>query len=349
LRTALSVSPATPTESLMFTQRRLSSRASFGAALILTLSGATAALAEAPTPPSAPRVVVTIAPIHGLAAAVMEGVGAPELLVKGAFSEHTYALKPSDAQKLSEAQIVARVAPNLEIFLDKSLKNIPKEARTLNLSDQPGLTLWPMRAGGDFESHQHDEHGDHDHDDGHDHDHDDDHDGHVSDPHLWLDPSNAQLIADRLADALAQVDPSHAAQYKANAESLKTRLRALDDELRAELTPLHGKPYIVFHDAYQYFEKRYGLNPVGSISLSSAQPPSARHMMDLRQKIQRLGALCIFSEPQFDPKLANALAEGTSAQTGVLDGLGADLANGPDLYFILLRKLAQNLKSCIDR
>jgi zinc transport system substrate-binding protein len=261
--------------------------------------------------------------------------------VKGAFSEHAYALKPSDAKKLSEAQIVARMGPNLEIFLDKPLKNLPKEAITLDLSDQPGLTFWPMRLSANFEPHKHD-------DDPSDHEHEE-HDEHGADPHLWLDPANAALIADRFATAFAQVDPPHASLYKANAETLKTRLHALDDELRAELKPLHGKPYIVFHDAYQYFERRYDLSPAGSISLSSAQPPSARHMMELRQKIQRLGAMCVFSEPQFDPKLAHALAEGTSAKIGVLDGLGASLPNGPELYFILLRKLGQNLKSCINQ
>lgn len=329
----------------MFTRHYPSLRTGLGVALIsaLILAASCTLTASAQTPAPAPRVVVTIAPIHALAAAIMEGVGTPELLVKGAFSEHTYALRPSDAKKLSEARIVARVGPGLEVFLNKALKSLPKEALTLDLSGLPGLTLWPMRAGADFGQHNHDEeHGGHDHAS-----HDDDE--HGFDPHLWLDPANAAVIADRLADALVEVDPPHAAQYKTNAEALKTRLHGLDDELRAQLGPLRDKPYIVFHDAYQYFEKRYGLSPVGSISLSSAQPPSARHMMDLRHKIQRLGAICVFSEPQFDPKLAKALTEGTGARTGVLDGLGSGLDNGPELYFILLRKLAQNLKSCIDQ
>lgn len=321
---------------------------------ILTLVAALffAAAGETPAPAQTytPRVVVTIAPVHSLTASIMEGVGSPDLLIRGTFSEHTYAEKPSDARKINDADVLIRVASNLESFLNSSWDHFAKVPYTINLNTEPGMVLWPVRAGGNFQPHSHgeEEHASHNHSGNDDHSTE----GHLDkeslpDPHTWLDPANAAVMAERIAAKLVEANPSHADQYRRNLAALKSRLSALNDELRAELLPLHDKPYVVFHDAYQYFERRYGLSPVGSISLSSAQAPGARHMDELRQKIRGLKAVCVFTEPQFDPKLANALIEGSGARTAMLDGLGANLTAGPNLYFDLLRKLAQDLRSCV--
>jgi zinc transport system substrate-binding protein len=341
-----------PEQQLRKSSARIPITLGLGATLIASaLLSLSAAVAQPQSKP--PRVLATIAPIHSLAAAVMKGVGVPELLVEGTFSEHTYTLKPSDARKLNEAQIIVRVAPNLETFLNKSLESLPKAARVINLVTAPGMVLWPVRVGGDFEPHDHFKLNEHKEGRGHDHGNGE-HGGHehatpdeFPDPHIWLDPRNAARIADAISASLIELDPAHTERYKNNTETLKARLAALDASLSAELSSLRNKPYVVFHDAYQYFEKRYGLNPVGSISLSSAQPPGAGHMKKLRQKIQNLKAVCVFTEPQFDARLANALIEGTNAKTAVLDGIGANLATGPELYFDLERQLAQSLKSCV--
>ena len=174
------------------------------------------------------------------------------------------------------------------------------------------------------------------------------HKGDAVDGHAWLDPDNAKIMTDRIRQVLAAKYPEHAAVFKANAAALEARLDALAAELEGDLAPIADKPYIVFHDAFQYLERRFGLNVVGSISISPDVPPSARRLTELRRKIQSLGAVCVFAEPSFDRRLVDSLIEGTSARTGTLDAEGGSLDPGPDLYFTLMRKLAGALKGCLS-
>jgi zinc transport system substrate-binding protein len=299
------------------------------------------------------KVAVTIAPVHSLTAAVMDGLGAPTLLVRAGSSEHSYSMRPSDARKLNEAQIVIRVSDQLETFLNKPIAALSKQATIVTLADTPGLTLLPPREGGTFEAHahQHESHA-HGEDKGkHDHDADThDEDGHEEaevDPHFWLDTANAALIADRIATALGQARPEEAAAYKANAEKLKERLGALDTELKGQLSGVGSASFIVFHDAYQYFEARYGIKAAGSITVSPERQPGAARLKAIRAKIAEASSACVFSEPQFEPKLVARLVEGTKAKTGTLDGLGASLPEGADLYFAMMRRLATSLKGCL--
>jgi zinc transport system substrate-binding protein len=294
------------------------------------------------------KVVVTIAPIHSLASAVMEGRGQPLLLVKGASSEHTYSMRPSDARALSEADIVIRVSDTLETFLNKPIASLAQQARLVTLADIAGMKLLAPRESGAFEAHHHDEtagEGSEDH-----------HHGHAAgtheegayDPHLWLDTGNAALIADQLAEVLGQARPEDAAVFRANAAKLKARLIALDAELKTQLAGMANARFIVFHDAYHYFEERYGLAASGSITVSPERQPGVARLQAIRAKIAEAKSACVFSEPQFEPKLVSRLVEGTKAKTGTLDGLGAGLPDGPDLYFTMMRNLAASLKSCLS-
>ncbi|AWK86108.1 zinc ABC transporter substrate-binding protein ZnuA [Azospirillum thermophilum] len=319
---------------------------------VLLLSLASAARAEGP------KVVASIKPIHSLVASVMQGVGEPALLVKGAGSPHTYALKPSDAKALSAADLVVWVGPELEGFLEKPLKSNAPKATVVTLMEQPGMLLLDAREGGAWEPHDHGhahEHG-HGHDHGHDkkaagkaggHDDDHDHDHDEVNTHIWLDPANARRIAAAVAEALAVRDPANAETYRTNAERTGARIDQLDAELKAALGPVARKPFVVFHDAYQYFEARYDLGAVGSITVNPERRPSAKRLSAIRAKISGLEAACVFAEPQFEPALVRTIIEGTKAKTGVLDPEGADLADGPDLYFTLMRNLAAGLRGCL--
>ena len=282
------------------------------------------------------NVVVTIKPLHALVSQVMTGVGTPELLVQGAASPHTYALKPSDASKLNRADVFFRMSDAMEPFTAKVAKSLPKRVQVVTLQDSRGLKLYQRRSGATF-----DDGHDHSGDGGHDHDHD------ATDGHAWLDPVNAKVLADRIAQVLSAKEPANAARFAANAATLKTKLDELSTELARDLAPVAGKPYIVFHDALQYFERRYKLRVAGSISISPDVPPSAKRLSTLRKKIASLGAVCVFAEPQFDTRLVDNLIEGTRARTGTIDPEGIKIEAGPDLYFALLRNLTRDLKNCL--
>ena len=310
------------------------------------------------------KVVTSIKPVHSLVSGVMVGVGVPSLIIDGAGSPHTYSLKPSQAKQLQDAKLVFWMGDELETFLEGPIENIAQNATAIKLIDAHGLKKIKFREGGMFDDHGHDDHDEHDHEKHDDHDdekhakkeHDDhgDHDGHDDhghgefDPHVWLDPVNAKAIVHEIEEALVKADPEHASIYEANAHKMMEKLDTLTAELREELEPVHEKGFIVFHDAYQYFEQRFDIAAIGSITVSPEVMPGAERVSELREKILELNATCVFSEPQFEPKLVETLVEGTGARTGVLDPLGATLAKGPDLYFQLIRNMASSLKKCLS-
>lgn len=299
------------------------------------------------------KVVTSIKPVHSLVAAVMQGVGTPDLIVEGAGSPHTYALKPSQAKQLQEADLVFWMSHDLEAFLEKSIDGIATKAVSVPLMESRGLMTLGFREGGAFDDHGHDEHDDHDEhdkDDDHDHEKHDDHDEHDHgevDPHVWLDPENAKAMVHEIEEALAKADPANAATYESNAEAVMAKLDSLVAEIDSELQPVKGRGYIVFHDAYQYFENRFGVSAIGSITVSPEVLPGAERISDLQEKVRSLDATCVFSEPQFEPKLVATVTENTNARTGVLDPLGAAIDKGPNLYFTLIRNMASSLKNCL--
>ena len=311
-------------------------------------------------------VVTSIKPVHSLVSSVMNGVGSPYLILDGASSPHTYSLKPSEARKLQEAKLVFWMGDEIEAFLKEPIKNISDSAETIKLLNAHGLKRIKFREGGMFDDHGHDDHEKHaekkhDHgDDDHEkhaekkHDHGGDdhekHDNHAHgeiDPHVWLDPVNAKALVHEIEEALVKADPAHSSVYRENARKLRSQLDSLVNELRDQLEPVQDKSFIVFHDAYHYFEQRFDVSAVGSITVSPEVLPGAQRISELREKIMSLGAACIFSEPQFEPKLVKSLVEGSGAKTGVLDPLGASIASGPDMYFQLLRNMASSIKTCL--
>ncbi|ODT67574.1 MAG: zinc ABC transporter substrate-binding protein [Pelagibacterium sp. SCN 63-23] len=298
---------------------------------------------------AAPRVVASTKPIHSLVSAVMQGLGEPILIVKGAASPHTYSLRPSDAAALEAAEIVFWTGHGMELFLADALDTLATGAKVVELAQSPGIQLLSIREGGAFESHAHgDEDHLHDHE-GHDHEDEDEHEHEhgEGDMHFWLDPQNAALMVTEVANVLSATDPGNAAAYAANAEAELLRLDALEAELRDDLAPIAGKPFIVFHDAYQYFERRFGLDVAGTVTVSPETMPGAARIDQLRAKLAELGATCVFAEPNFEPAIVRTIVEGTDAGAGTLDPEGSALAEGPDLYPELLRGLANGLLDCL--
>jgi zinc transport system substrate-binding protein len=307
-----------------------------------------------------PKVVVSMKPIHSLVASVMEGTGTPDLLVKGPASAHTYSMRPADAKTLSRSKVVFWVGAGMENFLVGPLGSLGKKAKIVALGEAEGLTLRPYREGASWEVHErHDDDGKragagHAHErekrsgaagqrhDEHGHD---EHGGH--DMHVWLDPLNAKAMVPAIVRALSEADKTNAARYAANGKALETKLDALDLRLKAELAPLQGRPFVVFHDAYQYLERRYGVEAVGSITASPDRPPGAERLREIRRKIEATKAACVFAEPQFEPRLVRTVTEGTGARTGTLDPHGASYEPGPNLYFDLLEGLSEGLRDCL--
>jgi len=315
------------------------------------------------------NVVASIKPIHSLVAAVMAGVGQPRLIVSGSGSPHAYALKPSQAAMLERADLVFWIGHKLEAFLEKPLKTIAAKAKSVELLASKDLIKLDLREGGPFEGHQHDAHDAHEtsgrkrhdrHDikkSHHDHSHGQsqkvsagrDHGGREFNAHVWLDPINAKVMVRDIKNALSAVDPANAKRYEANAKSVMERLDDLTAEITVKLKPYKGRGFIVFHDAYQNFEKRFGLTALGSITVSPEVRTGARRVRTLRSKVREIGPTCVFSEPQFEPKLVSTVVEGTSAKSGVLDPLGTSLKGGPELYFKLLRNMAASFATCLLR
>jgi zinc transport system substrate-binding protein len=279
-------------------------------------------------------VAVSIPPLHGLVAAVMQGVGAPALLLRQG-SPHGYVMRPSDARALAASRLVFLVDPRFESFLRKPLAALPA-ARVVTASTAPGIRLTAARRGGRWEPEPHDH--------GHDRPHEA---GPETDFHLWLAPANARAIAAQAAAALSGADPANAARYAANAKALAARIEALETDLRARLAPLRDKPYIVFHDAYHYFEDAFGLRPAGAVTVAPDRQPGIRRLQQIRAAIAQAGARCVFAEPQFEPAVVGTIVEGTGARAGTLDPLGARIPPGPEAWFALMDGLAGSLERCL--
>lgn len=321
--------------------RRTAASLALGLAVSAAAFGAAKAFGAEALASNVPKVVVTTKPVHALVAAVMDGVATPALLVSGASSPHTFTLRPSSARAINEADVFIRVSERLEPFTRKIVTALPEGVTLITLDDEPGVSHLPQRSGGTFEPHHHDhgeEHEDHD-------DHDEEQGG--NDPHIWLDPENAKAIADGVAAQLSKRYPEYADRFASNARQLDARISKQQSQLAAKLAVVKDRPFIIFHDATQYFEHRFGLTAAGSITLSPDIPPSARRLTDLRQKIKGIGAVCVFAEPGYQPSLVAAVTEGTLARTGTIDAEAQLLEPGTDLYFKLMEGLGDSLARCL--
>lgn len=297
----------------------------------------------------APKVVVSIAPVHSLVASVMQGVGEPLLLVRPEMSDHDYALKPSDLRKISDADLVVWIGEPLETYLTKPLQT--EGVLDLELIDVAGAdphiygeessSDLNHRPGAGEAAHAEDEQvSGTDGEPGHDH--------FGLDPHIWLDPVRAQAIVAAIAEDLARLDAANADRYRQNATSAAAELRDLDKAIRARLMPLAAKPFITFHDGYSYFVERYGLNQVGQMTVNPEQRPGAATVRALRDLVAAEGVACAFAEPQFDRGIVESLAGEARIKVGSLDALGAGLEPGPSLYGALLRRNAEAVEACLS-
>ena len=313
-----------------------------------TIFTLTAALFLVLTPLKAEISVVTsIKPLHSLTSYIMEGVGEPELIIDGVASPHNFQIKPSHAKMLQNADLVIWIGEDLESFLPTALKSIPKDAVVFELLDQSGLKKLKFREKNIFEGH--DDHGHDEHakkeDDHDDHGHDDHGHGHGSfDPHIWLDPANAKVIVKKITNQLSKIDKDNASTYKANSKKVIKDLDGLIKEVKNEINK--DASFVVFHDAYQYFEKRFGLSVIGALTVNPDIMPGAEQLSEIREVIEHEKAKCIFSEPQFNPNIINSIASDTGVKTGVLDPLGANIDKGKNMYFDLIKDMSNSLKDC---
>jgi zinc transport system substrate-binding protein len=345
---------------------------------LLTLS-LTATLMGGTAYADAPKVAVDIAPVHSLVARVMDGVGTPDLIVQPGASPHEYSLRPSDAAALQNADLVFWIGPDLTPWLTDTIETLAPDAAVTELLEADGTIELEFREGALFEAHDHDDddHEDHEdeaHDDHDDHDeegHDDedhedhadeeaDHDDHddeeaghdehdhgAHDPHAWLSPQNAMTWLNVIAGQLSAADPDNAGAYFANAAAGRTEIEALIGEVTATLDPVRDGQFVVFHDAYQYFEADFDFPASGAISIGDASDPSPARIAEIQDRIAEQGIDCVLAEPQFNPGLVATVLDGTEAQTGILDPLGSDLEPGPTLYPQLIRNLSTALAGCM--
>ena len=318
------------------------------------------------------KVVASIKPIHSLASYLMDGVAKPDLIVDGYASPHGFALKPSHAKMLQEADLIFWVGEDLENFLVKPLGSIAQKAEKIELMEIKGLKKLKFRERNIFDDHDdhghkeddHDDHAkkeedpdEHEHEDEHkedDHDehkedgHDEHgHEGHAHgehDPHIWLDPSNAKVILKEMTEHLIENDPENKDKYKSNLKKATKDLDKLTKKVKSELNKDFKS--IVFHDAYQYFEKRFNVNVLGAFTVNTDVLPGAEQLSEIREIIEHDKVSCIFSEPQFNPDIINAVAKDMDIKTGVLDPLGATLKPGKDLYFDLISNMSKSFKGC---
>ena len=287
------------------------------------------------------KVLVSIKPFHSLVSAIMQGVSEPLLLLNGNNSPHSFALRPSSAENLQQADLVFWAGETLEGFLTKPLQSLASSAKLVTMQETAGLRLWPLRSGIAWQKHEADSTNDPNVEN-------ETASTYGTDPHIWLDPYNAKIISSKIVEILTAMDPQNAQSYRINGEKYGLRLELLDSRLKSEMTKIAKTPYMVFHDAYQYFEKRYQLNAVGSVTLHIGYGSSVRRLMEVRKSIQKEKIRCIFSEPQFSPKLLQTVTAGTNVKIGILDPLGAGLEPGTELYFTLLNNLSHALSNCLN-
>lgn len=313
-----------------------------------------------------PQVATDIAPVQSLVAQVMEGVGSPDVIVRAGQSPHGYAMRPSEAAALGAADLVVWMGEDLTPWLGSALENLADDARVVTLLDVPNTVLWDSRDTATFHEMNEDGHDDHAHDDheihGDEHDdhakddhadhanHDEhDHGGHDHDgldPHAWLDPTNAMTWLDVIAEELAAIDPANAGTYRSNAKAGQAKLKDLQGTLDNQLTPMRGKEFLVFHDAYQYFEQRFALNTAGAVSISDASEPGPKRLVELRELVKEHDIHCVFAEPQFNTSVITSVF-GDDIRVGTLDPLGMAQKAGIAHYGDTLQAMADEIAACL--
>jgi zinc transport system substrate-binding protein len=298
-----------------------------------------------------PNVAVDIAPLHSLVSRVMAGIEGPKLIIQAGASPHEYQLRPSEAKALQDASLVFWMGEGLTPWMKNAVETLSKNAKKVTLLEVRETNLLEFRENALFEKHDHDDHDEKDdHDDHDDHDKKDDHDDHghgAHDPHAWLSLENAKTWLNLIAAELSTADPENAGTYFANAASGRMEIDSLAIEINEILDPVRGKSFVVFHDAYQYFEKSFDFPSAGAISLSDASDPSPSRVAKIQGRVKNEKVTCVLAEPQFNPGIVDTVLSGTDAKTGIIDPLGSELELGPELYSHLMRNIAKTLAGCL--
>ena len=315
------------------------------------------------------KVVTTIKPLHSLISRIMETRGEPQLIIEGTNNPHTFVFKPSHAKMIEEADIIFWIGEDLEAFMEKPLDSLAEKAQVISFMELSSIEKLKFREKNIFDDHDghEDEHEGHEDEDDHGHkddDHDDDHDGHEDeheghdddhndahahahgefDAHIWLDPVNAKKMVLEIAHELSDLDPNNKVKYENNANATIKSLDELVDSNKKILSK--DISYVVFHDAYQYFEKRFGVIPAGALTLNPDVLPGAKQIADIQDVINDKGIKCIFSEPQYNPKIIETIGNDMKISTGVMDPLGAYIDAGPSMYSDLINGIANSIKDC---
>ena len=286
------------------------------------------------------KVVTSIKPIHSLASYIMDGVGSPDVIVDGYSSPHGFQLKPSHAKMLENADIIFWIGEGLENFLEKPLDTISKKAKKIEFLDVKGIKKLKFREKNIFDEHDHDEHK-HEEDE---HDGHDDHGHGEYDPHIWLDPENAKLMVKVITKELSELDSKNASIYEKNSKKALSDLDKLIKKVKKDTNK--DLRFVAFHDAYHYYEDRFGINLLGALTVNPDVLPGAEQLAEIREVIEHEKVNCIFSEPQFNPDIIKSIAKDTGIKTGVLDPLGANLDKGKNLYFDLIKNISTSFKGC---
>ena len=296
------------------------------------------------------KVITSIKPLHSLVSYVMDGIGAPDILVDGSSSPHTFQLKPSHATMLQEADIIFWIGEDLESFLETPLESIARNSKHIALMESDEIKLLKFREKNIFSGHDdHDEHEEHADEHGDEHEGHDDHDehGHAHgeyDMHFWLDPEIAKTIVKIVTRELAELDPTNASTYKSNSTKALNEIDQLISDAKSKIN--RDAKYVVFHDAFQYFEKRFGVEVIGALTVNPEVLPGAKQLSEIREVIEHENVNCLFSEPQFNPSIAETIARDTGIKAAIVDPLGAELDLGKDLYFDLIGDIASSFESC---
>ena len=281
------------------------------------------------------KVVTTIKPLHSLISRIMESRGEPQLIIEGTNNPHTFVFKPSHAEMLEEADIVFWIGEDLEAFMEKPLDSLAKNAKKIAFMESDSIEKLRFREENIFDDH-----------DGHEDEHEghDDHNHGEFDAHIWLDPENAKEMVKIIRDELIKIDPEGQRQYSVNTAGATLELDNLINNVEKELSK--DISYVVFHDAYQYFETRFGVTSAGALTLNPDVLPGAKQIADIQDLIRDKGIKCIFSEPQYNPKIIETLGNDMNTYTGVMDPLGAFIDAGPTMYVELINGIANSIKEC---
>ena len=272
-----------------------------------------------------PRVATDIGPVYSLAARVMAGIGVPDLIIRHGASPHAYSLRPSEAAALEKADLVFWVSEGLTPWLKSRLEILASKAHVVELMKADGAIELPYREGATFANH-------------------DDHS--VIDPHGWLDPDNGKIWLGVMASELSKIDPANTDLYFQNAAAGALEISEAVAQINKTLISVRGVRFIVFHDAYQYFERRFGISASGSILVGDALAPNPVRIVEIRGQVAELGIGCVLSEPQFNPALVASVFQDAEVSTAVIDSQGIELELGMTLYPQVLENIAQEIVAC---